>query len=1088
MLHILCGRADALWDKLSTSLIESYRQGVETLLLVPEQLTIQAEIKLLTQMGSKGFFNLQVLSPSRFQNRALERLGRDPRELIDDRGRLMTLARALEAEAPNLRYYQSAVDFTGFALELSEAISELKAAMLSPETLKQMAGEQDNPKWKDLACLYARYEALLEGKLMDGEDLRRDMLKRLKGDEWLKGAALYVYGFDRLNDELIEIIMALSGRLSRGLISLEIPKELMDNEVFSPVTASLNKLMEALKSEGIQTEFDFLEAETKAPQDISHLERLFLRFKRRPFEGDASSIRLYAAPHAHAELRRCAQEIVRLLDKGLPPGRICVALCGASGYEDQLPQVFSDYQIPFYIAGSAPVLSHPLVSCLIAALRSVCDGQYREEDVLDYLKSGFSPLEDSEVFEIENYALRDHLQGSSWGKPLKRGEESERERLEVIREKGIGPLVRLAKHGAKATNAQESIRAVLDFLNEIKAYEKAVRLEKRLIEEGMPEEAVRTRQVWEKLCGLFKQLNELMGSLRVPLRRFASWLEAGLSLTKLKAYPQTEDCVEIGRLGRLIPNRPRAVFLLGLNDGALSVQESGLLNDEEREQLKPHGGAGFKLSLNDTESLMLLSFWKLLSASEDKLYLSYALADETGAALRPLGQLKQLTKLFPGLIEEGGAAGSLREVQPLARVPALDEIALKLREGPLQAPWDGVWAWLSGQEGSQEELRSLLEASRGDRSQKSLDPGTAKQLFKLRSASASRFETQASCPFKHFVLYGLRPVERKLWELQSADSGSFCHKAMENFMREATQTPSWPGIDRKKSDRIMDLAIDSQGIDWEETPFADSPRAKKSFEKTRELCRHMGWSLTEAAQNSSFRPARLEWRFGEEGQDAVQFSLEDGSTVRLHGIIDRLDMAQEGDKRYLCILDYKSSPKQLKPALILNGVQLQLLLYGKAAEKALPDAEQAGMFYQLMRDPVVQALDEDEALRERRKALRRTGLALKDAEVIKLLDDADPPLTLPRLIKKDGSLTRSKILLSPEEMRKLREIAVQKATKLANQIVSGDISRSPYVFSRICACDYCEYQAICRRDRLDRERGVRRLSRKSFEELFSENP
>ncbi len=194
-------------------------------------------------------------------------------------------------------------------------------------------------------------------------------------------------------------------------------------------------------------------------------------------------------------------------------------------YAPLVPGVFRDYRIPHYLADKQPILGHSLVR-LPAALALDCIklSALAPEDVFGYLKSP-SRLSEEEVAALENYALKYGIHGKRWVSPFTRGEEAQA--LEVLRQQAMEPLVCLKERLAKARSAAQSLRAVIAFLEELEAYQKVVQLEQRLMASGMQEEAVRTRQVWDKLCGLFEQMDELLGEERIPMNRFPSGCRRG---------------------------------------------------------------------------------------------------------------------------------------------------------------------------------------------------------------------------------------------------------------------------------------------------------------------------------------------------------------------------------------------------------------------------------------------------------------------------------------------------------------------------------------------------------------------------------
>ncbi len=1089
MINILTGRG-GLWEPLAGRLKAAYHRGNECVLLVPEQYTLQAERDALSALHVPGFFRLQVLSPSRFSNYVFERAGRDPRPVIDERGRLMTMARALSRAREDLVFYAGAKEKAGLAHKLTEAVGELKGAGVTPEgLLLSLSGEAEDPKLRDLARLYGEYEALLAGQLMDREGGDRELLRRFGASGLFCGADFFVFGFDLLSEPLIRVLAACAGRARDMTVALVMEGEdAPDGDAFEPVRRSLVRFQESLRALGLPWKTERLADDGAGkPAALTHLANHLLRMKPEPFPGSPECLRLFAGRTPHDEVRRAAALIKAELGAGTEPENIAVILAD-EGYALLLPGVFQDYRVPHYLAVKEPILAHALVRCLLDALTCIQSAAWRPEDMIGYAKSPFSPLTREEAFRLENWALRCGIKGRRWTQPNARGEEPERSELEALRAKAVKPLMTLRDALAKAGKASDSVRAVIAFLEELDAHGQIIRLEKTLQEKGMQEESIRTRQVWDKLCGMLTQMDELLGEDRIPMARFPDWLREGLSMTELSTLPPGERRVQVGTLGALMTRKPEAVFILGLNNGALNLKDETLLGDRERADLEKRFKTRMNLPLSLREMMKGLDLWKAAASATSRLYLSYALSSEQGEPLGALAQLARLQKTFPRLIEEGGAVGGLRDPAPLAPAAALDEVALRLFSGEMEGPWREAWAALQGDPAWAPQAGAVKAAFLGDDPDKRLDKDISAALFYRRTVSVSRLETYAGCPFRHFVQYGLKPQERKEWRVEPAEFGSFCHAAMEGYVRRLEGHPAWPEVSREESDAIMDGALDELTADWENGPWADTPRARKAAEAFKDVCRRTAWALSEGGAQSAFRPAFAELRFGMDGGlPGMEIALHSGETLTLRGTIDRIDAARLQGGDYLRVVDYKTGGTALNASDLAAGAQLQLLLYLKAALRLMEGYLPAGAFYQPMKDPVVRAETPKEAVKKGREKLRLSGVLLGDPEVLKLMDAGDPPVSLSNYVNKSGETLERDRLLTAEGLRQLMDAAENAAKRLAEGIFSGLIPRAPlFHASGRAECAFCDFKGVCRQDKLSREPLARRAKRLNFDDLLRE--
>ncbi len=1092
MKRIVTSRTGRLWGAVEEQLKKSYHSGKKVLLLVPEQITLQVERDAMKSLGVKGFFRLQVLSPSRLMKVVFDRARQDERVVIDERGQNMTLSRAMWNLKDELLYYGRARTKPGFTQKLGETISEIKSAGVSPVELAEYAQTKEggDPKLLDLALLYAAYEEAMSGQLMDSEDRETQMLTRLASLQVFSGYDILVYGFDLLTPPLIRQIALLIAQADQFLLTLQTENRgAVDGPAFDPVNDSILQLKEYLAASGHTLQQETLkEEEGMRPKALLHLERRMLRIHQEPYMGEPHGLHLYAAKTAHEEIRRAAQSIYTHIKNGQDPRRIAVYLAQDS-YAPLIDDVFSAYGIESFVSIKEPLTAQPLIRCLLDAMKCIQAAVWRPYDVFNYIKSPYSPLSEIEAFELENYAREFGIRGRKWTQPFSKGEEARLLQMEELRERAITPVDKMRAGISRARDAAASIQAVLDFLADIKAQDKVLKMDSELTALGLLEEAQRSTQVWDKLMGFFEQMNQLLGQERVPLGRFAEWLEAGLSITHLSALPPKQQSVQAGLLGQLMIREPDLVYVLGLNSGVLNVNEDSLIRDKERLALESGMKVRLNLQVESRESIRQMDLWKAISGASHQVYLSYALSDEQGKPLTPLMELTRILKMFPLLMEEGGALNHLRE--PLAFTPmvALDEIAVLLSKGEMTSPWWEAYEWLSASKDWEPYLSGIKTALTQDDPEKTLGEDIAQKLMKMDTSSVSRLETYAACPFRHFVQYGLIPGERKEWALKNTDLGIFCHAALDAFTREAMRSPDWPQVNREQSEQMMDQALEELTIGWEEAPWADTHRARRNAEVTKDLCRRMAWALTEGGAASAYHTVASELNFGPKGAlPAIDILLDNGDTLSLRGTIDRVDaLVMDSSLQFIRVVDYKSGATKAQAGELEVGAQLQLMLYLYAALRNVKGAVPAGAFYQQMKNPLVSAADENEAIKKSRVELRLNGVLLNDSDAVRLMDEGKPPITLPEYQKANGEVKEGGNLLTREELDSLMDLALRRTRELAGSIFKGQITRSPLIKANGQAvCAYCEYKGICRTEKISKETKRRRARSLTLKALAQE--
>ena len=1082
MLRAVGGNQEALLRYL----LDMASAGGKMIVIVPEQYTLQTERELMEGLHAKGFFDLEILSPSRLTERVFALTGTDGRVRIDQRGKQFALARALLLCKKQLRYYESATEKQGFIERLGTLISECKQAGISPEALsahtEAMPDGASKDKFRDLALLYEMYSQQLAGQFVDGEDVVDCMLTRLADSGIMKGAKAAVYGFDSLTGQMIRLLVC-AAQMTGQVEALVITGQ---EDMFSPVRQSVIRLWKEAEKAGVPFESKQLPfCEAGRAKDLTHLSMQYLRSSPAQYRSIPASIRLYAAPNPYFEAHFAAQEMVLLHEKGMAYGDM-IAVMGDASFAGALETVLSSYRIPCYIARKMAAVSHGASRFLLSSLRAVADG-YSVEEMLSVIKSDFAPISEEEVWQLENYIQSYGIRGKLWLNPFSRGTAEQCAALENARVSLITPLHALREAMKEARDADQALRAVYEYLDTCGVYDRLLESQEELMAQDMPAEAMRLRQLWEAVMQLLSQAHALLGAVRVSPRQLASWLEAGLDACELSALPPSADAVICGAIGNLPLSRPRALFLMNMTDGLLSSRRNGLLTAQEQEEAQDALHAYLSMDDDGQDALAQLDVWKTISAPVEKLYLTRSLATQDGGALRPFQRLSHIRAIFPGLVEEGSVSQHIAAELPLSPAPAFDALGVKMRDGPLTGIWLEAWKYLSASPDTKGQAEALLQSFLPERDAPVLPREVAHSLFMERVMSVSRLETFAVCPYRHFVEHGLSPKPRKEWALTPIDAGNFYHSALEGFTRLLPSIPRWPKIDKKTCDAVIDRAAEPLFQELLSNVMGESSRMRSLGEKYRRVLRRVAWTFTKGAKQSAFTPEGVEVKFGyPDGIPPIELRLKDGSKVFVRGKIDRVDRYAGDEGVFLRVVDYKSGAEKLSPAKIFWGAQLQLLLYLRAALTEEEDAEPAGAFYMRVADPLLPTEEETEQIEDAlARALCLRGIALKDVGILRRMDDGDPPLTLPKVLTAKGEFAKTAMLANLEDMKALIGHAGSMAKQWAERIYDGEIAAAPLCDKRRNgACDHCDYAPICRRDLSRGIDNARVMQEMKFDELL----
>ena len=203
----------------------------------------------------------------------------------------------------------------------------------------------------------------------------------------------------------------------------------------------------------------------------------------------------------------------------------------------------------------------------------------------------------------------------------------------------------------------------------------------------------------------------------------------------------------------------------------------------------------------------------------------------------------------------------------------------------------------------------------------------------------------------------------------------------------------------------------------------------------------------------------------------VSFSLHKGEILAFSGLVGagRTEVAKAIFGAYP-----KSGGKVFRLSDVYYGLNLQMLIYlfsiSRNGKGKFADAIPAGVLYLPSDGAVIAAKrgDSDENITaERRKHYRMNGLILNDIDSITGMDRSRSGFFIPAMFGKSGNLQRADVsasLASLEELGKISGYIDELTVQMASTLLDGDVAAVPVDNGLHCACEFCDYGEICRRD------------------------
>jgi ATP-dependent helicase/nuclease subunit B len=1091
-------------------------EGLPLVLLAPKQATFQLERQLLADpaaAGLAGYTRLHILSFDRFAGFTLEKLQKPPPKLLSEEGRVMVLRALLAQKQKELKIFRATARLPGFAQQLSLLLRELQRHQLLDERLAALARREDLPaplrdKLHDLALLLRAYlDWLKDRQLQDANrllDVATDALRSQSatGDRQsaIRFAGLWLDGFAEMTPQERKLLNAVAPFCRQMTLAFcldsEPPANVAWHSPWSLVAETYQQCRNDLAAvEAVQVEVEVLSRKSKqgrfAGQTVlQHLEQHWPQpqpFRSRTVVSadedrrDAcpaleKTLGVAVCPNPEAEAVLAAREILGHVRAGGRYRDCAVLLRTLEGYHHVLRRVFGRYEIPFFLDRREPVAHHPQAELTRYALRIVAFG-WKPEDWFGALKTGFVEDDQENLDRLENEALARGWKGDIWKQPLRIADDEHLEkRLERFRQRIVPPFQRLAKRLMTGTGAHQSRPTGAELTVALREFWDQLRVEEQLekwsaTESGQASTGSRQspihQTVWEQMRAWLDNLALAFPNESMPLREWLTVLEAGLAGLTVGVIPPTLDQVLIGAIDRSRNPDLQLALVLGMNESIFPAAPvaTGLLTEMDRDQLEAKGvvlGPSKRVQLGHERYYGYIA----CTRAGKRLVLTCASFDPHGRKLNRSPFLDRLESLFPQLKFE-----IWQPPDNFERVEHVTEILPRVLQLQHAGRASAVAELLSLPKLSSAlaRARQVSEAMSYQR----LPSAVVEGLYgRELPTSVSGLEDFAVCPFKFFAGHGLAAEERKRFELDARERGSFQHEVLNEFHRElADANLNWRDITAADArERIRRIGRERL------------PTCRGGLFSADETRRFAGEMLIESLETLVevlvswmgqyvFDPAEVEVAFGLPGATlpAWRLDLGDGHALLLRGRIDRVDLWRDeiSGAALTVVMDYKSSAQKPDRLKLYHGLQLQLPAYVTALEQ-LAEARvafkanrlrAAGVFYVNLRGEFHSAKSRAEVFDDPalllRKGYQHSGRydrvfrekfdRLSTGEQFNLSERSHDPM-------------------DPAAFRELLNRTAENLRRFGLEIYAGKITPEPYRKGTETACQRCDFAEVCRFD------------------------
>ena len=1078
------------------------------LIITPEQFSFTAEKKLMDAIDTQAVFNAEVVTLSRMAYRVISEIGGKNETNLSKCGKAMLIYSILSNNKNELKFLGKTDENVDM---LDTAITEFKKHGISVEQLKQEIENQEDiylkNKLQDLNVVYSGFEEQLAGKYIDETDLLTILAENIDKTDMFKDAVIYIdefAGFTSQEYHIIEKLIQIAKQVTitictDGLHEIKNP----DTDIFYSNEVTVTKLLEVAQNCDVKIEEIKLEETYRFKNsELKHLEKNLYENKPQKYNSQIKNIQLFLAKNQYSEIEEVARNVLKLVrDEGYRYRDISIITKNIAIYSSLARAIFDKYDIPIFIDENRD-LNQNIVIQYILGILEIFIKNWSYEAVFNYIKTGFSNIEEDDIFKLEKYCLKWGIKQNKWKKEFTYGNYEEKdkadiERLEQIRKDLVTPLMNL-KYKIDENKTVEGIsKSIYEFLVEQQIYEKVQIKIQELNEIGQIDLANEYESSIQTIIEILDEIVLVFKDDKITIDKYNQILKIGFKNSSLTKIPGTQDQVIMGDVDRSRSHKVKAIFIIGLNDGEFpSVRkDEGFLNDADREVLKQNG---IELAKGTIDKLYEDSFniYKAFTTAEEKLYLLYSSSDMQGKALRPSMLINKIKKIYPMLQEQSDVIERRSEI--LNKKTTYEELIVNLSKLKEQDSIEKLWYYIYDyyQKNSEwnEKLKQSLKGLEYTNIPDKIDQNNIDRLYgNTLITSISKLERYRSCPFSYYLQYGLKIKPQEELKIQTLNTGTFIHEVIDEFFGTVREVGiKLEEITEEQLSEIINKIIDSKLGQNKNYIFTSTAKYRALVIRLKKIIKKALKYIIGTIVQSRFKVLGTEVEFGEKGKyKPIRLTLEDGKRIEIIGKIDRIDTAQGEDGKYLRIIDYKSSAKNIDLNEVYAGLQIQLLTYLDAACKE-EDLMPAGVLYFSMLEQMIKSdkrLEQEEIEDKIRANFKMKGLILADVKVVKLhdknLQNGNSAL-VPAYIGKDGELSEKKTSgVTAEQFKDLQKYMYTIIKQISKEILGGNIDLKPYYKDKKTPCKYCDYKSICSFNMGGCENSYNYIDKKSKEEILS---
>ena len=979
---------------------------VEHIVVVPDKFSLQMEKLLLHILPSKSLFNVKVVGLTSLATEIFKKLGMNVEVLSSGESLLLTEQAIENVKDEFLTFRKKSISF---CYEINKIIAQLKSSNVSEDELNEEAVGITGAKYHDLSLIYKEYQKLLNGKLDANERLGL-LCDVIKKDESLKDTKVYFAQFDSFTAEGYKLIKTL----------IQCAKE-----VNISVSQSINIGNEYIYEKDIYQKLNSLAKELGCSISVENKENNYEKTKEAIVKGLYSYDKVscenkgfynsYVSNNLTEEVEAVAKTIYYFITKGYQFKDIVVMTSDLNKYENYIVNAFSKFNFPYYIDLSTTADKTLLGNLINLFFETVVMG-YPNDKIISLLSSSLLGKDDELIKKSQLYSV----DGKNKYKKFISKDFKEDCFLQRIEE---------------TNKAEEFGKIIIDICEYIQDNFDNV------MEELEEKNFIKEKNINLQVFDIIKETVDLITKYQneeINAKEYLKKFNLLMSFKEVSTVPSFVDGILVGDASTSSCLNSKILFILGCQNLPISNNDNGLLNDEDIKM-------NFKNKKIEPTIRMInrrnrFHLFNLISLADEKLFLLYQALNDEGKKTEIPTFVESLNNIFNIQSIKTSLTFDLFSVD--------DRAHAKLAIGNKSNLIDEYYSKLTKDVKDKFELDKNLSFNELNIDKNMVNSDVMKLYFYNDIIRVTQIEQYFSCPFKHFLNYGLKLKEKDEFEFKVSDIGNICHRGAELLVQQIIDNDYDTNIDLVKFinnqfDRILSDVKLVEKIDISEEKYSLIKFLKKQLLSVlKDIVREMNLS--------EYKPKYLEMKF-------ENLQLGTKNPINMVGKADRIDEFND----YFRIIDYKTGKTGNILKELYYGNKLQLFLYQKTARIKL-NKMPSGVFYFNAKFEYAKNDDDKVVLK---------GIVENDDYIISNLDKTLDIEGKSKIVSiatraKEGNGKYKGSAVAKEPLQIYEDYAKKIADKAVDEIQEGYIEPKP------CekACEYCPFLSICLYENINGER------------------